>query len=304
MCSLKYLGLASCGTTQDDQFNIVSPRRLAARLSATARGSVPRQGVLSGANRYGVLGSIHTTAVRHRQEWSRGYRARFSHRVIDERTEAQTMTAADIAAIQSTLRAVSANASALSAVPRRSTSTARLRPGGMGEIDLRGALPHSNRVQRSEISALWDANRHGFLARELQSEGMLHPPEGRLPDMTLARYDMRPPLTPSGALIHEQLQRERAATAAANRPSTSSAAPVGRSTAGQRRPQSAFAVPWLPASDGTARQLERQGVRPSTSQPLLQQAPGLRISKPAARGGGGMPLPPSVPSNRSEAVRL
>ena len=50
MCSLKYLGLASCGTTQDDQFNIVSPRRLAARLSATARGSVPRQGVLSGAN--------------------------------------------------------------------------------------------------------------------------------------------------------------------------------------------------------------------------------------------------------------
>ena len=84
MCSLKYLGLASCGTTQDDQFNIVSPPRLAARLSATARGSVPRQGVLSGANRYGVLGSIHTTAVRHRQEWSRGYRRRVS--VIESST--------------------------------------------------------------------------------------------------------------------------------------------------------------------------------------------------------------------------
>ena len=218
------------------------------------------------------------------------------------------MTAADIAAIQSTLRAVSTNASSstLSAVPRRSTSTARLRPGSMGELDMREALPRANRVQRSEISALWDANRHGFLARELQSEGMLHPrpPEGRLPDTTLAQHDTRPPLTPSGALIHEQLQRERAASAAASRPSTSSAALVGRSTAGQRRPQAAFAVPWLPASDETARQLERHGVRPSTSQPLLQQAPGLRISKAAARGGGGLPLPPSVPSNRSEAVRL
>ena len=217
------------------------------------------------------------------------------------------MTAADIAAIQSTLRAVStsASASSVSAVPRRSTSTARLRPGSMGEL-CHEPLPRASRVQRAEISALWDANRHGFLARELQSEGMLHPrpPEGRLPNTTLARHDTRPPLTPSGALIHEQLQRERAATAAASRPSTSSAAPVGRSTVGQRRPQSAFAVPWLPASDETARQPERHGVRPSTSQPLLQQASGLRISKAPARGGGGLPLPPSVPSNRSEAVRL
>lgn len=217
------------------------------------------------------------------------------------------MTAADIAAIQSTLRAVStsASASSVSAVPRRSTSTARLRPGSMGEL-CHEPLPRASRVQRAEISALWDANRHGFLARELQSEGMLHPrpPEGRLPNTTLARHDTRPPLTPSGALIHEQLQRERAATATASRPSTSSAAPVGRSTAGQRRPQSAFAVPWLPASDETARQPERHGVRPSTSQPLLQQASGLRISKAPARGGGGLPLPPSVPSNRSEAVRL
>jgi len=33
MCSLKYLGLASCGTTQDDQFNILSPdSRPASRL--------------------------------------------------------------------------------------------------------------------------------------------------------------------------------------------------------------------------------------------------------------------------------
>jgi hypothetical protein len=54
---------------------------------------------------------------------------------------------------------------------------------------------------------------------------------------------------------------------------------------------------------------EPHGVRPSSSQPLLgqalqQQAPGLRISKAAAHAGGGLPPPPSVPSNRSEAVRL
>ena len=229
-----------------------------------------------------------------------------------------SMTASEIAAIQSTLRAVSTNASAssLTVVPRRSTSSARLRPGTMGELDTRQeALP---RVQRVEISALGDANHHGFLAREPQSEGKLHPRplEGRLPSTAQARHgahDTRPPLTPSGALIHEHLQRERASIGATSRPGTSSAAPVGRSRAGQRRPQSALAMPWLPASmasDESARLvMEPHGVRPSSSQPLLgqtlqQQAPGLRISKAAAHAGGGLPPPPSVPSNRSEAVRL
>ena len=228
------------------------------------------------------------------------------------------MAASEIAAIQSTLRAASTNASAssLTVVPRRSTSTARLRPGTMGELDTRQeALP---RVQRVEISALGDASHHGFLAREPQSEGKLHPrpPEGRLPSTALARHgahDTRPPLTPSGALIHEHLQRERASIGATSRPSTSSAAPVGRSRAGQRRPHSALAMPWLPASMASAESArhagEPHGVRPSSSQPLLgqalqQQAPGLRISKAAAYAGGGLPPPPSVPSNRSEAVRL
>ena len=228
------------------------------------------------------------------------------------------MAASEIAAIQSTLHAASTNASAssLTVVPRRSTSTARLRPGTMGELDTRQeALP---RVQRVEISALGDANHHGFLAREPQSEGKLHPrpPEGRLPSTALARHgahDTRPPLTPSGALIHEHLQRERASIGATSRPSTSSAAPVGRSRAGQRRPHSALAMPWLPASMASAESArhagEPHGVRPSSSQPLLgqalqQQAPGLRISKAAAYAGGGLPPPPSVPSNRSEAVRL
>ena len=50
-------------------------------------------------------------------------------------------------------------------------------------------------------------------------------------------------------------------------------------------------------------QADREAVA-GMEQALQQQAPGLRISKAAAHAGGGLPPPPSVPSNRSEAVRL
>ena len=167
-------------------------------------------------------------------------------------------------------------------------------------LDVTGARERTSPIDRAEVSALWDTKRHGHLARQLQSEGMVHPRplQGAVPDTNTEAGAETRPKTPSGTVLHDQLQRSSRASSAVGASRGSPATPPVKGALAS----SAHGTPWLSPAEDFQRQLHRMGV--GGTPPGLQDAPGLRISKVASRAGASMPPPPSVPSNRSEAVRL
>ena len=70
----------------------------------------------------------------------------------------------DLDAMRSTLR--SAGASGMPKPARRSDEPVGWHPTGHGAPE---------RIDRAEVSALWDRPRHGYITRELTKEGMVEP---------------------------------------------------------------------------------------------------------------------------------
>ena len=83
-------------------------------------------------------------------------------------------------------------------------------------LDVTGAHERTSRIDRAEVSALWDTKRHGHPARQLQSEGMVHPRplQGAVPDTNTEAGAETRPKTPSGTVLHDQLQRSSRASSA------------------------------------------------------------------------------------------
>lgn len=190
----------------------------------------------------------------------------------------------DLDSMRSSLRSAGAS-SGIGLKPARSASaTVGWHPTGHG-------LPE--RIDRAEVSALWDRPRHGqYLTRELTKEGMLQPrkppPPGAVPPVR--------PLTASGALVHQHVL-SRATSAPGLRAGGAPGGPPGSPT-GTADPAN---TPWRTAEQVYRQNVQRMGL-PAGPAVGLRDATGLRVSK--LTPSKGLPMPPSVPSNRSEAVRL